>query len=173
MEAKIGHNLSYTWRSIWISQFLLKEGYKWRIGKGGRISLWNGKWLGEGELLQCLITFLMRKNSIFKKLYDNSIQNWRYFFGILNYLLTAKNVFIYLSNYLLAWLGVIGSYYQQTQIHKQSMFIDEGDDSKYVSSSQYKTICKQIAFTKINTQKRNNNLQQVKNNILNWIRTRN
>jgi hypothetical protein len=33
------------WRSVWSSRVLLKEGYRWKIGDGSKIPLWNTPWL--------------------------------------------------------------------------------------------------------------------------------
>ncbi|PNX56063.1 ribonuclease H [Trifolium pratense] len=43
--APMGHNPSYVCRSIWSSRILLKEGYRWRIGDGADIPIWNTPWL--------------------------------------------------------------------------------------------------------------------------------
>ena len=32
--ASVGHNPSYTWRSIMVAQELVKEGVMWRVGNG-------------------------------------------------------------------------------------------------------------------------------------------
>jgi hypothetical protein len=45
LEANIGHNPSYTWRSIWSSQNLLKLGYRWKIGDGTQINVWTAPWI--------------------------------------------------------------------------------------------------------------------------------
>jgi len=45
LVANIGHNPSYTWRSIWSSQDLIKSGYRWRIDDGSRINVWNTPWI--------------------------------------------------------------------------------------------------------------------------------
>ena len=34
VEAKIGCNPSYTWRSIMAAQHVVKEGLRWRVGSG-------------------------------------------------------------------------------------------------------------------------------------------
>lgn len=39
------HNPSFVWCSISSSQILLKEGYRWKIGDGTCISVWNSSWL--------------------------------------------------------------------------------------------------------------------------------
>ena len=45
LDANIGHNPSYTWRSIWSSQSLITLGYRWKIGDGSKINVWSMPWI--------------------------------------------------------------------------------------------------------------------------------
>ena len=45
VHASIGHNPSYTWRSLISAQSLVIEGMRWRIGNGANIKIWQDKWL--------------------------------------------------------------------------------------------------------------------------------
>jgi hypothetical protein len=45
LDAEIGRNPSYAWRSIWNSKKLLKEGLIWRVGNGTNIKIWEDPWL--------------------------------------------------------------------------------------------------------------------------------
>jgi len=45
LDTNIGHNPSYTWRSIWSSRDLIKSGYRWKIGDGSHINVWNDPWI--------------------------------------------------------------------------------------------------------------------------------
>lgn len=45
MEAKLGSNPSFVWRSILESQPVLKGNCSWRVGDGRSISVWNDPWL--------------------------------------------------------------------------------------------------------------------------------
>ena len=45
INASIGHNPSYTWRSIMAAQNLVKKGIRWRIGNGANVRVWMDKWL--------------------------------------------------------------------------------------------------------------------------------
>lgn len=47
LEAKLGHNPSFSWRSIRNSQVLLKNGLHWRVGFGSHINIWSNHWLRE------------------------------------------------------------------------------------------------------------------------------
>jgi hypothetical protein len=48
IEASIGHNLSYVWRSIWSSKPVIKGGSRWSIGTRENINIWDQNWLMEG-----------------------------------------------------------------------------------------------------------------------------
>jgi hypothetical protein len=48
IEASIGHNLSYVWRSIWSSKSVIKGGSRWSIGTRENINIWDQNWLMEG-----------------------------------------------------------------------------------------------------------------------------
>lgn len=45
LTAHLGHNPSYTWRSLHSTQNLLKLGYRWRVGDGSNINIWEEPWL--------------------------------------------------------------------------------------------------------------------------------
>jgi hypothetical protein len=45
LEANIGHNPSYTWRSIQSTIPLLTLGYRWKIGDGSNINVWSAPWI--------------------------------------------------------------------------------------------------------------------------------
>ena len=45
MEASLGRNSSYAWRSIWNAKPLLGEGMVLRVGDGCSIHIWGDKWL--------------------------------------------------------------------------------------------------------------------------------
>jgi len=45
LDAGIGHNPSYTWKSIWSSQNLINLGYRWKIGDCSQIKVWSSPWI--------------------------------------------------------------------------------------------------------------------------------
>ena len=45
IEASLGNNPSFTWRSIMSAQNLVREGVWWRVGNGRSIRIWGDKWL--------------------------------------------------------------------------------------------------------------------------------
>lgn len=49
LSAKLGHNPSYVWRSIWSSQVLLEKGIRWKVGDGRHIKVWADPWLRDSS----------------------------------------------------------------------------------------------------------------------------
>nr|KYP52189.1 hypothetical protein KK1_025927 [Cajanus cajan] len=45
LGARLGHNPSYIWRSIFASQVIVKKGIRWCVGNGTRINVWKDPWL--------------------------------------------------------------------------------------------------------------------------------
>ncbi|CAL1389097.1 unnamed protein product [Linum trigynum] len=45
LDAKVGYNPSFIWRSLMSSQGLLLDGTRWRIGDGQNVRVWGDKWL--------------------------------------------------------------------------------------------------------------------------------
>jgi len=45
LEAKLGHNPSYDWQSIWSSQSILIHGCRWKIGDSSRVRVMQDTWL--------------------------------------------------------------------------------------------------------------------------------
>ena len=45
LTASLGNNSSYTWRSIFHSLEVIKNGTRWRVGNGWLIHIWEDKWL--------------------------------------------------------------------------------------------------------------------------------
>ena len=45
VEASLGNNPSFSWRSIMFAQMVVKEGLRWRVGNSTNIYIWGDKWL--------------------------------------------------------------------------------------------------------------------------------
>nr|ABN08570.1 WW/Rsp5/WWP [Medicago truncatula] len=46
--ARSGHNPSYVWRSIWSVKSVLQNGFRWSIGTGTNILVWDPFWIQNG-----------------------------------------------------------------------------------------------------------------------------
>ncbi|XP_021741763.1 uncharacterized protein LOC110707975 [Chenopodium quinoa] len=49
LEAALGPLSSYSWKSLWSSKALVKEGMLWRVGNGRNIKIWSDPWLIDDE----------------------------------------------------------------------------------------------------------------------------
>ena len=53
-QAKLGHNPSFTWRSIRLAQEVVNKGMRWRVGDGHSIKIWSDKWLPSPSLYKVI-----------------------------------------------------------------------------------------------------------------------
>ncbi|CAL1389303.1 unnamed protein product [Linum trigynum] len=49
LQAQLGSDPSYTWRSILVAQKAVKEGIRWRVGNGSDINIWSDCWVAGAE----------------------------------------------------------------------------------------------------------------------------
>lgn len=47
LEASLGHDSSYSWKSVWSAKALVKEGMIWRVGNGANIHIWADSWVAD------------------------------------------------------------------------------------------------------------------------------
>ena len=45
MEAPLGHNPSFVWRSVWKARSVTASGSRWRTGNGESMNVWNDPWI--------------------------------------------------------------------------------------------------------------------------------
>lgn len=45
LEASLGHNPRYIWRSLWNSRIIMNGGLRWRVEEGHNIRVWKDPWL--------------------------------------------------------------------------------------------------------------------------------
>ena len=45
VEASLGANSSYVWRSLMATQKLVQDGLRWQIGNRFKVQVWKDKWL--------------------------------------------------------------------------------------------------------------------------------
>jgi len=44
LQSSLGHNPSFTWRSIYSSRVVVKQGLRWCIGNVNNINIWKDPW---------------------------------------------------------------------------------------------------------------------------------
>ncbi|KAL2574147.1 hypothetical protein AAZV13_17G170900 [Glycine max] len=45
LDANLGHNPSFVWHRVFASQVVIREGFRWRLGRGNSITIWKQPWL--------------------------------------------------------------------------------------------------------------------------------
>ncbi|CAH9147575.1 unnamed protein product [Cuscuta epithymum] len=45
LTATLGHTPSFVWRSLFETQNIIRDGFKWRVGDGRSINIWEDPWL--------------------------------------------------------------------------------------------------------------------------------
>ncbi|KAL0415244.1 UNVERIFIED_CONTAM: Methyltransferase-like protein 22 [Sesamum latifolium] len=59
LEAKLGNNPSFTWRSIIATKDIIKRGARWRVGTGQNINIWTDPWIPRSFCFKVVLhTFL-------------------------------------------------------------------------------------------------------------------
>ena len=56
MDAQVGKNPSYIWRSILVAKPMIKEGARWVVGDGRSIKIWEEKWIPSTKLGRIITT---------------------------------------------------------------------------------------------------------------------
>jgi hypothetical protein len=78
-DSSIGHNPSFVWRSIWNAKFVIQGGYKWSIGNGDTIKVWEQNWLKEGMSLPLSTdTYNLQNHVTVKDLLMPNSKKWNY-----------------------------------------------------------------------------------------------
>ena len=54
MEAQLGKRPSYIWRRILAAREVIKEGYRWVIGNGRNVHIWNDRWILVTEIYKIM-----------------------------------------------------------------------------------------------------------------------
>jgi hypothetical protein len=77
LEAKLGHNPSYVWRSIHASQVVVRRGLRWRLGNGNSINVWKHPWLRNDDRIHVTTdTIAGRENMRVAELINESTGTW-------------------------------------------------------------------------------------------------
>ena len=78
VHASIGHNTSYTWRSLISAQSLVIEGLRWRVGNGANIKVWQDKWLPWVSTHSVISSrMFLSANTTVADLIDSSTAKWK------------------------------------------------------------------------------------------------
>ncbi|CAL1403866.1 unnamed protein product [Linum trigynum] len=77
LEAELGYNPSYVWRSLLAAQRVVKEGVRWRIGDGRKVDIWQDRWVPSAENLKVSspVTLIGETTSV-SELLDVNTRSW-------------------------------------------------------------------------------------------------
>ena len=76
LEAKMGRRISFAWRSILSAQELIKKGLVWRVGNGGKIRIWEDRWLLSPVFKIVSPPTLLNPNATVDQLIDGDLRWW-------------------------------------------------------------------------------------------------
>lgn len=76
LEASLGQSCSFSWKSIWSSKALIKEGMIWRVGNGLHINIWRDPWLVDKESRFATSEEVENLNYV-NELIDNNTMEWK------------------------------------------------------------------------------------------------
>ncbi|XP_042964668.1 uncharacterized protein LOC122298893 [Carya illinoinensis] len=82
LEAKLGFNSSYAWRSLYSSLRLLKKGLFWRIGDGKKVKIWGDKWIPRDYAPKVQRTWQKPNEGVYKINWDAATKNFEGSIGI-------------------------------------------------------------------------------------------
>ncbi|KAH9735375.1 reverse transcriptase domain-containing protein [Citrus sinensis] len=75
MDAKLGSNPSFVWRSILWGRQIIHKGSRWRIGNGEQVYVYKSNWIPRPENLKPLSIQTLHPNSVVANLISN--QTWK------------------------------------------------------------------------------------------------
>ena len=74
LNAKIGSNLSFIWRSFLGAEDIVREWSKWKVGNGPSIKVWEDNWLPHPPIRKQNAVEVLKVNELIVK-YTNSWNN--------------------------------------------------------------------------------------------------
>jgi len=79
LQASLGRNPSYAWRSIFKAKAIIEKGMLWRVGNGETIKIWGDKWLpSSGSSLVQSFPMGMNLDTRVSFLIDQQVGGWNY-----------------------------------------------------------------------------------------------
>lgn len=78
VNASLGNNPSFTWRSVMAAQHLVKKGLRWRVGNGESIKVWGDKWLPTSSIYTAVSPRLfLQADTRVSELIEASTASWK------------------------------------------------------------------------------------------------
>lgn len=64
LNAELGCNPSFIWRSIWCAQTVLRRGIRWKIGDGTKVNVWTENWLRDADNMKVQTPMILDMNNL-------------------------------------------------------------------------------------------------------------
>lgn len=79
LQSKIGHNPSFTWRSIQQAKQILEKGYKGRVGDESKVKIWANNWLTNQNGFKVWTTLhILLQEALVQTLIDSDSHDWNH-----------------------------------------------------------------------------------------------
>lgn len=75
LQAKLGSNPSYIWKSILWGRIVIQKGYRWRIGSGNKVQIYISNWIPIPETFRPISTPTLPYDVVVSELIDDN-QSW-------------------------------------------------------------------------------------------------
>ncbi|KAH9799959.1 reverse transcriptase domain-containing protein [Citrus sinensis] len=75
LQAKLGSNPSYIWKSILWGRTVIQKGSRWRIGSGNKVQVHNSNWIPRPETFRPISSPTIPNEAVVSELIDSN-QNW-------------------------------------------------------------------------------------------------
>jgi hypothetical protein len=77
MEAQIGYQPSYAWRSMFSVKKVMEMGLRWTIGNGQNVRIWKDNWLpNQAGFKVCSPINLLEEDALVSQLIDSTNRSW-------------------------------------------------------------------------------------------------
>ena len=77
LEAQLGKNPSYTWRSLVAARGVLNRGLRWNIGNGWKVKIWIDRWIPTLNSFMVVRPWPQNaENELVETLLDHNLGRW-------------------------------------------------------------------------------------------------
>ena len=77
VEATVGPNPSYAWRSLMAAQGVVRKGMRWQVGNGNKIRVWRDKWIPRPSTYRLVTPENPRsENALVSELINRATHEW-------------------------------------------------------------------------------------------------
>jgi hypothetical protein len=78
MEANVGYQPSYAWRSIVSTKDMLEVGARWSVGNGAKIRIWQDRWIpNQSDFKVWSPVNTLSEDALVETLIDSDTKQWK------------------------------------------------------------------------------------------------